>query len=130
MTEEGLSIIKVRDVLMVTMPADPDDATVSALQEKVLLAMEQSSARGVVLDVSAVESLDSFLARMIGETTRMVGFMGGRTVLTGMRPSVAITITQLGLTLGKTRTALSVDRALDILAPEQGADAPEQALKP
>ena len=115
MTEETLSIIKVRDVLMVTMPADPDDATISALQERVLLAMERSPARGVVLDVSAVESLDSFFARMIAETTRMVGLMGGHTVLTGMRPSVAITITQLGLTLGKTRTALSVDRAFDIL---------------
>ncbi len=125
MTEESLSIVKVRDVLMVTMPADPDDATVSALQERVLLAMERSSARGVVLDVSAVESLDSFFARMITETTRMVGMMGGRTVLTGMRPSVAITITQLGLTLGKTRTALSVDRALDILR-----DGPPQVQKP
>ncbi len=125
MTEETLSIIKVRDVLMVTMPADPDDATVSALQERVLLAMERSSARGVVLDVSAVESLDSFFARMITETTRMVGMMGGRTVLTGMRPSVAITVTQLGLTLGKTRTALSVDRALDILR-----DGPQQVQKP
>ena len=125
MTEESLSIVKVRDVLMVTMPADPDDATVSALQERVLLAMERSSARGVVLDVSAVESLDSFFARMISETTRMVGMMGGRTVLTGMRPSVAITITQLGLTLGKTRTALSVDRALDILR-----DGPQQVQKP
>ncbi len=125
MTEEGLSIIKVRGVLMVTMPADPDDATVSALQERVLLAMEQSSGRGVVLDVSAVESLDSFLGRMIAETTQMVGLMGGRTVLTGLRPSVAITITQLGLTLGKTRTALSVDRALDILQ-----NGPKQAPKP
>jgi len=115
MTEESLSIIKIRDILMVTVPADPDDATVSALQEKVLLAMERWSARGVVLDVSAVESLDSFFARMIAETTRMVGMMGGRTILTGMRPSVAITMTQLGLTLGKTRTALSVDRAFDIL---------------
>jgi rsbT antagonist protein RsbS len=115
MTEENLSIIKIRDILMVTMPADPDDATVSALQEKVLLAMERSSARGVVLDVSAVDSLDSFFARMIAETTRMVGLMGGSTVLTGMRPSVAITLTQLGLTLGKTRIALNVDRAFDIL---------------
>src|SRR6266852_9679730 len=115
MTEESLSIVKVRDVLMVTMPADPDDATVSALQERVLLAMERSSARGVVLHVSAVESLHSFFARMITETTQMVAMMCGRTVLTGMRPSVAITITQLGLTLGKTRTALSVDRAFDIL---------------
>src|SRR5260370_38357987 len=101
MAEESLSIMKVRDVLMVTMPADPDDATVSALQERVLLAMEQSSARGVVLDVSAVESLDSFLARMIAETTRMVGMMGGRTGLTGMRPRRAVTMTQLGLTQGK-----------------------------
>ena len=115
MTEESLSIIKVRDVLMVTMPADPDDATVSALQVRVLLAMERSSARGVVLDVSAVDSLDSFFARMIAETTRMVSLMGGSTVLTGMRPSVAITLTQLGLTLGKTRIALNVDRAFDIL---------------
>ena len=125
MTEETLSIIKVRGVLMVTMPADPDDATVSGLQERVLLAMERSSAMGVVLDVSAVESLDSFFARMIAETTRMVGLMGGRTVLTGMRPSVAITITQLGLTLGKTRTALSVDRAFDILR-----DGSQQVQKP
>ncbi len=125
MTDESLSIIKVRDVLVVTMPADPDDATVSALQERVLQAMERSPARGVVLDVSAVESLDSFFARTIAETTRMVGWMGGRTVLTGMRPSVAITITQLGLTLGKTRTALSVDRAFDILR-----DGPGQAPKP
>jgi rsbT antagonist protein RsbS len=125
MTEERISIIKVRDVLMVTMSADPDDVTISALQERVLLAMERWSARGVVLDVSAVESLDSFFARMIAETTRMVSLMGGRTVLTGMRPSVAITMTQLGLTLGKTRTALSVDRAFDILR-----DGSQQVQKP
>ncbi|PYU34677.1 MAG: anti-anti-sigma factor [Acidobacteria bacterium] len=125
MSEERLSIIKVRDILMVTMPADPDDATVSALQERVLLAMERSTARGVVLDVSAVDSLDSFFARMIAETTRMVGLMGGRTVLTGIRPSVAITLTQLGLTLGKTRTALSVDRAFEILR-----DGSQQVQKP
>lgn len=115
MPEESFSIIKIRDVLMVTMPADPDDGTISALQERVLMAMEQSPAKGVILDVSAVESLDSFLARTIAETTQMVGLMGGQTILTGMRPSVAITITQLGLTSGKTQTALTVDRALDNL---------------
>ena len=118
MTEETLSIIKLRDILIVTMPADPDDATISALQQKVLLALERSPAKGVVLDVSSVESLDSFFARTIAETTRMVGLMGGRTILTGMRPSVSITITQLGLTLGKTRTALNVDRAFEILQDE------------
>ncbi len=125
MTGETLSIIKVRDILIVTMPADPDDATISALQQRVLLAMERSPARGVVLDVAAVESLDSFFARTIAETTRMVGLMGGHTILTGMRPSVSITITQLGLTLGKTRTALNVDRAFDILQ-----DGSRQVQKP
>ena len=115
MAEEGISVVKVRDVLMVTMPADPDDASVSALQMKVLRMMEQSEATGVVLDISAVETLDSFFARTVTETAQMAALMGGRTVIAGMRPSVAITATQLGLTLGSTMTALDVDRALDTL---------------
>ena len=122
MADDNIAVIKVRDVLMVTMPADPDDATVSALQEKVLAAMQQSEAAGVILDISAVETLDSFFARTIAETAQMVALMGGRTVIAGMRPSVAITTTQLGLTLGGAMTALDVDRALDMLnhTPQRG----------
>ncbi len=116
--DEGLSVIRVRDVLIVTMPADPDDPTVAALQESVLVALEQFGARGVVLDVSAVETLDSFFARTVAETAQMIGLMGGQTVLAGMRPSVAITATQLGLTLGTAMTAMDVDRALDLLGHE------------
>ena len=115
MADDNIAVIKVRDVLMVTMPADPDDATVSALQEKVLAAMQQSEAAGVILDISAVETLDSFFARTIAETAQMVALIGGRTVIAGMRPSVAMTTTQLGLTLGGAMTALDVDRALDML---------------
>ena len=115
MAEESISVIKVRDVLMVTMPADPDDASVSALQMKVLEMMEQYEATGLVLDISAVETLDSFFARTVTETAQMAALMGGRTVIAGMRPSVAITATQLGLTLGHAMTALDVDRALDTL---------------
>jgi len=115
MAEEGISVVKVRDVLMVTMPADPDDASVSALQMKVLEMMEQYEATGLVLDISAVETLDSFFARTVTETAQMAALMGGRTVIAGMRPSVAITATQLGLTLGRAMTALDVDRALDTL---------------
>jgi rsbT antagonist protein RsbS len=116
MADESIAIVKVRDVLMITMPADPDDATVSALQEKVLQVIEQSEAQGVILDISAVETLDSFFARTVAETVQMVRLMGGRTVIAGMRPSVAITTTQLGLTLGDAMTALDVDRALDMLS--------------
>ena len=115
MADDNISVIKMRDVLMVTMPADPDDATVSALQERVLVAIQQTEAAGVILDISAVETLDSFFARTIAETAQMVALMGGRTVIAGMRPSVAITTTQLGLTLGGAMTALDVDRALDML---------------
>lgn len=116
MPDESISVIKVRDVLMVTMPADPDDATVVALQEKVLQAMERYEVRGLVLDISAVETLDSFFARTLAETAQMVVLMGGRSVIAGMRPSVAITATQLGLTLRSVITALDVDRALDMLS--------------
>ena len=115
MADESISVVKVRDVLMVTMPADPDDASVSALQMKVLQMMEQYEATGLVLDISAVETLDSFFARTVTETAQMAALMGGRTVIAGMRPSVAITATQLGLTLGRAMTALDVDRALDTL---------------
>lgn len=108
-----ISVIKVRNVLIVTMPADPDDSTVTALQERVLQAMEKYVPQGVILDISAVETLDSFFARTISETAQMVTLMGGRTVVAGMRPSVAVTATQMGLTLGKIETALNVDRALD-----------------
>ena len=100
---------------MVTMPSDPDDATISALQEKVLEAMERHEAKGVVLDISSVQTLDSFFARTVTETAQMVGLMGGRTIIAGMQPAVAVTATQIGLNLGKIETALNVDRALDMV---------------
>jgi rsbT antagonist protein RsbS len=115
MDDTSISVIKIRDILLVTMPADPDDSTVSALQDRVLAEMERHEARGIVLDISAVETLDSFFARTASETAQMVAVMGGRTVIVGMRPAVAVTATQIGLTLGNIATALTMDRALDQL---------------
>jgi rsbT antagonist protein RsbS len=113
MNQESLSVVRVREILLVTVPSDPDDSTVSALQEKVLAAMERFQAKGVVLDISAVQTLDSFFARTVAETAQMIAIMGGRTIVVGMRPAVAITTTQIGLALGNIETALTVDRALD-----------------
>ena len=106
MSVEGISVIKVRNVLLVTVPTDPDDDTISAIQKKVLQAMEQYEARGLVLDISTVHTLDSFFARTIVETAQMVSLMGGRTVIAAM---------QRRLTFGNLQTALDVDRALSIL---------------
>jgi rsbT antagonist protein RsbS len=116
MAGETISVVKVRDILMVTIPPDPEDETVTALQEKVLAAMEKYGAKGLILDIATVETLDSFFARTILETARMVALMGGKTIIAGMRTSVAITATQLGLSFGRTLTALNVDRALDMVA--------------
>ena len=115
MAGESISVIKVRNVLMVTVPPDPEDETISALQEKVLQAMERYDVKGLVLDISTVETLDSFFARTIVETAQMVDLMGGRTVVAGMKPSVAITATQLGLSFGRILTELDVDRSLILL---------------
>lgn len=115
MTGDNISVVKIRDILLVSVPSEPDDGTISSLQEQVLEAMERHEAPGLVLDLSTVDIVDSFFARMIAETAQMVALMGGRTVIAGMRAPVAITVTQLGLTLGGTGTALTVDRALDRL---------------
>lgn len=115
MAVESISVIKVKDLLLVTVPPDPDDPTISALQEQVLALMTRHEAKGLVLDISTVQTLDSFFARTITETVQMVALMGGRTVVAGMRPNVAVAATQLGLTLGRAETALDVDQAFERL---------------
>jgi rsbT antagonist protein RsbS len=115
MPTESISVVKLHDLLLVTVPSDPDDETISALQEQVLQAMVRYEAKGLVLDISTVQTLDSFFARTVAETVQMVTLMGGRTVLAGMPANVAITAIQLGLTVGNALTALDVDRALDLL---------------
>ena len=83
MTAENISVISLRNLLLVTVPPDPDDETISALQQKILESMARHDARGLVLDISTVQTLDSFFARTVMETVQMVALMGGRTVLAG-----------------------------------------------
>ena len=112
---EKVSIIRVRNLLIVTLPAEPSDSSIADLQQDVLREMERTKASGVVLDLSAAEALDSYFARMIAETAQMIALVGGRTVVAGMQPAVAITATELGLSLGAAKTALNVDRALILI---------------
>lgn len=116
MEGDSLSVIKLKNILLVTVPDDPGDDIIQELQTKVLNAMEKYSSKGLLLDISSVNVLDSYFARTISETTQMVALMGGKTIIAGMQPSVAITATELGLHLGKAQTTLDVDRALDIFS--------------
>ncbi|MEG6520358.1 STAS domain-containing protein [Desulfotomaculum sp. 1211_IL3151] len=116
MINESISVIKIRDILLVTMPPDPDDHSITVLQDKILNTMQRYQVKGLILDISSIKTMDSFLARVVVETAQMVVLMGGKTVIAGMQPSVAITATQLGLTLGGALTALNVDLALEMVS--------------
>jgi len=115
MFNESLSVIKLKNILLVTVPDNPGDDMIYELQNKVLSAMEKYESAGLILDISSVNVLDSFFARTISETTQMVTLMGGHTVVAGMRPGVAITAAELGLHLGNALSALDVDAALELL---------------
>jgi rsbT antagonist protein RsbS len=123
MEDDKTSVIKVRDILMVTIPPDLEDATITTLQEKVLQAMERYCVKGLIMDISMVDTLDSYFARLITETAQMINIMGGQTVVVGMRPSVAITTVHLGLNLKNIVTTLNVDRALGLFE-NYGREAP------
>ena len=115
MENGSVAVLKIKGVLFVSLPADPDDVVISNLQVQVLEMMQRENPVGLIMDLTLIDTLDSFFARTIVETGRMVALMGGRTVLAGIGPQVAITVTQLGIALRSIPTALGVDRAFDIL---------------
>lgn len=115
MKGEAIAVNSIRKILLVTMPPEPDDSTITALQEKVLNSLVKHNAKGTILDLSVVNVVDSFFARTIEETCLMVKLMGARAIVAGMQADVAITATQLGLTMENITTTLDVDRALDLL---------------
>jgi rsbT antagonist protein RsbS len=115
MAHSSASLQQVYDVLIATFPGEPTDQAVDELQQDVLKRMEATQPRGVILDISAVTTLDSFFARVISETASMIALLGGEAIVVGMRPSVAITAAELGFDLDEVETARSTDHALDLL---------------
>lgn len=115
MTGDSIAVNKIRKILLVTVPPEPEDETISILQEKVLKAIKTHLVKGVILDISVVQTLDSFFARTILETSKMVSLMGVRTIVAGMQANVAIAAIQLGLTFDAVETSLDVDVALELM---------------
>ncbi|MFN2456169.1 MAG: STAS domain-containing protein [Pyrinomonadaceae bacterium] len=124
-----IPILKVSRVLIVPIQVDMDDQTVMLLQERILSELERTGARGVLIDISMLEMVDSFIGRMLSDIAAMARIMDARTVVVGMQPAVAITLVELGLELKGVDTVLNVDEGIKLLrsefdAREDEAEAP------
>jgi rsbT antagonist protein RsbS len=107
---ERIPILKMGDLLLVTIQVDMHDRLVSALQDDLTNKIAATGAHGVLIDISALDMVDSFIGRMIGNIAGMSRVLDAETVLVGMQPSVAITLVELGLSLEGVRTALDVEK--------------------
>ncbi len=111
-------IIHVGDLLLATIQEDLHDKDAIALQESLTAALERTGARGVLLDFSVVQTVDSFLGRTLNDVVAAIRLLGATTVVVGIQPAVAVTLVELGLELKGVRTALDTERGLRLL----GAD--------
>jgi rsbT antagonist protein RsbS len=103
------------EFLLVTIQVDMHDRLAMTLQEDLMAKIAANGARGVLIDISSLEMVDSFIGRMIGQTAAMSRVLDAQTVVVGMQPAVAITLVELGLTLDGVRTALTVEKGMDLL---------------
>jgi rsbT antagonist protein RsbS len=126
-----IPILKIGRVLIVPIQVDMDDQTVIHLQERILSELERTGARGVLIDISLLEMVDSFIGRMLSDIAAMARIMDARTVVVGMQPAVAITLVELGLELKGVDTVLNVDEGFRLLRSEidTGDEDEEQAYR-
>src|SRR6187551_1670282 len=115
---ERIPILKMGQFLLVTIQVDMHDRLALSLQDDLTAKIEKTGARGVLIDISALEIVDSFIGRMLANISGMSRILDARTVVVGMQPAVAITLVELGLSLPGVKTALSVQRGMDYLRAE------------
>ena len=112
---ERIPILKMGEYLLVTIQVDMHDRLAMTLQDDLTSKIVNSRAKGVLIDISALEIVDSFMGRMLADIAAMSRVLDAETVVVGMRPAVAITLVELGLSLTGVRTALNVERGMDLL---------------
>ena len=112
---DRIPILKMGDYLLVTIQVDMHDRLALALQDDLTSRISDTGARGVLIDISSLETVDSFIGRMLSNIASMSRVMDAETVVVGMQPEVAITLVELGLALPGVRTALNVERGMDLL---------------
>ena len=112
---EHIPILKMGEYLLVTIQVDMHDRLAMTLQDDLTSRIVDTRAKGVLIDISALEIVDSFIGRMLADIAAMSRILDAETVVVGMRPAVAITLVELGLSLEGVRTALNVERGMDLL---------------
>jgi rsbT antagonist protein RsbS len=112
---ERIPILRMGEFLLVTIQVDMHDQLALQLQDDLTRAIEKKGAKGVLIDISALEMVDSFIGRMIADISGMARILDARTVVVGMQPAVAITLVELGLSLPGVATALNVERGMILL---------------
>ena len=110
-----IPILQMGSVLLVTIQVDMEDQTALALQDDLSTKIAATGARGVLIDISALEIVDSFVGRMLASISGIARILDATTVVVGMQPAVAITLVELGLSLEGVRTALNVERGMQLL---------------
>ena len=112
---ERIPILKMGPFLLVTIQVDMHDRLAMALQDDLMAQISKTGAAGLLIDISALDVVDSFIGRMIGNIAATARVLDAETVVTGMRPAVAITLVELGLALPGVRTALTVEKGMEML---------------
>ncbi len=112
---DRIPVLQIEDILLVSIQVELQDHLALQLQDDLSTKIVQTGARGVLIDISGLSIVDSFVGRMLSTTAAVSQVLDAETVVVGMQPAVAITLVELGLSLGGVRTALSVDRGLRLL---------------
>src|SRR5215208_2455264 len=122
---ERIPILRMGEFLLVTIQVDMHDQLALTLQDDLTSQITKTGARGVLIDISSLEMVDSFIGRMIASIAGMAHILDAHTVVVGMRPAVAITLVELGLSLPGVRTALNVDKGMKLMNELRGESGEE-----
>jgi rsbT antagonist protein RsbS len=125
---DRIPILRMGEFLLVSIQVDMHDRLAMALQDDLTNKITSTSARGVLIDISSLEMVDSFIGRMLANISSMSKVLDAETVVVGMQPAVAITLVELGLSLPGVRTALNVDKGMEILRQAVGERIGEHTL--